>query len=170
MKRVVIIGGGVAGLSAGITAQKLGYDTEIIEKTNTAGGNLCGWDRGGFHIDNCIHWLTGTNPASNIYRMWDKLGVFENTEIIGGESLYTCSLGGQSISIKRNLRDFQADLLALSPEDEKEIRSLVLAIETLQGLFGIGGENHDEQKPLSSVIPAIPALLKYPSKYLPLRR
>jgi phytoene dehydrogenase-like protein len=161
MADILIIGGGVSGLSAGIFARLHGHTATVCERHAVPGGNLTGWDRGGFHIDNCIHWLTGTNPASNIYRMWDKLGVFENTEIIGGESLYTCALGGQSISIKRNLRDFQADLLALSPEDEKEIRSLVLAIETLQGLFGIGGENHDEQKPLSSVIPAIPALLKY---------
>ena len=64
MSKIVIIGGGVAGLTAGICARLNGYDAVIFEKHRIAGGNLTGWDRGGFHIDNCVHWLTGTNPVT----------------------------------------------------------------------------------------------------------
>jgi len=32
MKKIVIIGGGVAGLSAGIFAQKNGFESTILEK------------------------------------------------------------------------------------------------------------------------------------------
>ena len=38
MKKVVIIGGGVSGLSAGIYAQQKGYQTEIYEKNQMLGG------------------------------------------------------------------------------------------------------------------------------------
>ena len=38
MKKVVIIGGGVSGLSAGIYAQQMGYETEIYEKNPMVGG------------------------------------------------------------------------------------------------------------------------------------
>ena len=38
MKKIVIIGGGVAGLSAGIFAQKNGFDSVILEKHHTLGG------------------------------------------------------------------------------------------------------------------------------------
>jgi thioredoxin reductase len=37
-KRIIIIGGGIAGLSAGIYSVMNGFDTEIIEMLNLAGG------------------------------------------------------------------------------------------------------------------------------------
>ena len=79
MKRIVVIGGGVSGMSAGIYARINGFDTVICEKHSTVGGNLCGWTRDGYHIDNCIHWLTGTNPHSEEYRMWNELGAIRFT-------------------------------------------------------------------------------------------
>ena len=57
--KVAIIGGGVAGLTAGIYLQKDGFNVEIFEKCGVVGGNLTGWKRNGYQIDNCIHWLTG---------------------------------------------------------------------------------------------------------------
>lgn len=161
MADILIIGGGVAGLSAGIFARLHGHNAVVCERHALPGGNLTGWDRGGYHIDNCIHWLTGTNPTSKIYGLWEKLGVLGDTEIIGGESLYTCSVGGQTLSIKRDLKAFEADLLALSPEDKKEIRSLIRAIEALQGAFGIGGEHHDQQSSKWELARTLPNLLRY---------
>ena len=38
MKKVVIIGGGIAGLSAGIYARLCGMDVEIYEKNAVPGG------------------------------------------------------------------------------------------------------------------------------------
>ena len=64
MKELVIVGGGVAGLSAGIYAQLRGFHATVVEKHRVPGGNLTGWNRDGRHIDNCIHWLTGTNPVT----------------------------------------------------------------------------------------------------------
>lgn len=52
MKKVVIIGGGISGLSAGIYAQQMGYQTEIYEKNPMVGGECTGWNRQGYHIDN----------------------------------------------------------------------------------------------------------------------
>lgn len=45
MKRVVMIGGGIAGLTAGILLQKAGCETEIFEKNTIAGGQCTGWKR-----------------------------------------------------------------------------------------------------------------------------
>ena len=61
MTDLVIIGGGISGLSAGILAQKQGYKTLILEKNQMLGGECTGWNRQGYHIDNCIHWLVGCN-------------------------------------------------------------------------------------------------------------
>ena len=53
-KKVVIIGAGVSGLSAGIYALQAGYSVEIYEKNKMPGGECAGWNRQGYHIDNCI--------------------------------------------------------------------------------------------------------------------
>ena len=90
MANIIIIGAGVAGLSAGIYAQMQGHHTTIYERHFRAGGNLTGWDRDGYHIDNCIHWLTGTNPVTDFYKMWKELGALgDGIEVHQPENLYT---------------------------------------------------------------------------------
>ena len=45
MKKVIIIGGGVAGMQAAATLRELGIDSLILEKEETLGGKLVLWDR-----------------------------------------------------------------------------------------------------------------------------
>ena len=83
MAEILIIGGGVAGLSAGIYSRLAGHSATVCERHFRAGGNLTGWQRGEYHIDNCIHWLTGTNPNTGTYKMWEELGALDDqTKII----------------------------------------------------------------------------------------
>ncbi|WP_297447683.1 FAD-dependent oxidoreductase [uncultured Alistipes sp.] len=44
-KKVVIIGGGIAGMQAAVTLGELGIRSVIVEKEETLGGKLKGWDR-----------------------------------------------------------------------------------------------------------------------------
>lgn len=161
MAKILIIGGGVAGLSAGIYAQKLGHQAVICEKHFIAGGNLCGWDRGDYHIDNCIHWLTGTNPVTQTYQMWKELGALGDIEVFQGESLFTCEYEGKRISLWKDIDKMQKEMLELSPEDEKEIRSFIRAIRTFQGFCGIGGSNHNEKISFFRAIAGIPSMIRY---------
>ena len=161
MAKILIIGGGVAGLSAGIYAQKLGHHAVICEKHFIAGGNLCGWDRGEYHIDNCIHWLTGTNPVTKTYKMWEELGALGGIEIFQGDSLFTCECDGKRISLWKDIEKMENEMLGISPEDEKEIRSFIRAIQTVQGLCGIAGRDHNEKISPFRAILGIPALIKY---------
>ena len=45
MAKVIIVGGGVAGLSAGIYALMAGHSAVIYEKHTEAGGNLTGYEQ-----------------------------------------------------------------------------------------------------------------------------
>lgn len=74
MKEVVIIGGGISGMTAGILLQKAGFKTEIFEKNSIAGGLCTGWKRNGYFIDNCIHWLTGTKEGTALHELWKEIG------------------------------------------------------------------------------------------------
>ena len=76
MKKVIIAGGGISGLTAGIVLQKSGFETHIYEKNPIAGGELTGWRRDGIYIDNCIDWLTNSKADdSEMYALWKDIGM-----------------------------------------------------------------------------------------------
>lgn len=161
MTKIVIVGGGVSGLSAGIYARKEGYDVTVLEKHAVAGGNLTGWQRNGFTIDNCIHWLTGTNPASSLYGTWKELGILpEREKLVYREELFTCFYRGERFGLPRDLSEFAKRMLARSPRDEKEIFRLISAIGIVQGLSGIAGEGGNEKLSPKDVL-LTPLLLRY---------
>ena len=160
MADILIIGGGVSGLSAGIFSLLAGHSVTICEKNAFAGGNLTAWERDGCRIDNCIHWLSGTNPASPTYKLWHELGVLD-LPIRYGESLYTCEYDGQRLSLGNDLHRLEAELLALSPEDEKEIRSLIEAVKAMQRLNGTAGDDRENRKGFPQSVFSLPKLYKY---------
>lgn len=162
MANVLIIGGGVAGLSAGIYARLAGHSATVCERHFIAGGNLTGWDRAGYHIDNCIHWLTGTNPSSNLYKMWEDLGVLgKDIKIVQGGSLFTCERGGKSVSLPPSLSELEKRMLEVSENDEKEIRSFIRAIDLMLGKENIAGENCNEGMTGTRFMRGIGPLMKY---------
>lgn len=161
MSKILIIGGGVSGLSAGIYARLCGDEAIICEKHMIAGGNLTGWDRGEYHIDNCIHWLTGTNPKTKMYKMWEELGALGNVDVYQGDTLFTSEYDGKTLSLSRDISKLEADMLAVAPEDEKEIKRFVRAVKTVQGFEGIGGENHDEKISFFDMMRYAPRLIRY---------
>lgn len=135
MKKIVIVGGGVAGLSAGIFARKAGYEVEIYEKHSVVGGLCTGWSRKGFFIDNCVHWLTGTKQGTPLYKLWEDLGVLgDDIEVIHPEVFYTSELNGEKISLWKDLDRTEKEMLALSTEDEEEIRKFITYIRLAESL------------------------------------
>ena len=126
MKKVVIIGGGIAGMTAGILLQKAGFQTEIYEKNAIAGGQCTGWKRDGCMIDNCIHWLTGTREGSALHELWKEIGALGDTvELYEKPSFFTARLNGETLTFWRDKERTRRELLALSLEDEKEINKLM---------------------------------------------
>ena len=126
MKKVVIIGGGIAGMTAGILLQKAGFATEIYEKNAVPGGQCTGWKREGYFIDNCIHWLTGTRPGSALHELWKEIGALGGgVEVYEKEMFFSSKLNGQTLTFWRDKERTRKEMLGLSPEDEKEINKLM---------------------------------------------
>lgn len=125
MKKIIIIGGGIAGLSAGIYAQLAGLQSVIYEKHIISGGECTGWDRKGFHIDGCIHWLTGTKPGTKLYKLWEEVGALENVEIYQPESFGTIEYQGKTVILWTDLDKLKNHLTEISPEDQEEIEKLI---------------------------------------------
>ncbi|MBQ3264702.1 MAG: NAD(P)/FAD-dependent oxidoreductase [Ruminococcus sp.] len=161
MSKIIIIGGGVAGLTAGIVALKNGYEAVIFEKHRIAGGNLTGWDRGGCHIDNCVHWLTGTNPVTRQHRLWVDTGALGGVEVYQADALYTFEHNGASLSLSRDVSRLHADMLALSPRDDREIASFIKALNAAKTIIEVSSKSNDRRASTPELLAALPLLLRY---------
>ncbi|HUU64217.1 MAG TPA: NAD(P)-binding protein [Dehalococcoidia bacterium] len=58
-KSIIIIGAGIAGMAAGCYGQMNGYRSRIFEMHDKLGGLCTAWERKGYTIDGCLHWLVG---------------------------------------------------------------------------------------------------------------
>lgn len=132
MKKVIIVGGGIAGLSAGIFGRLQGFDTTIYEMHSIPGGECTGWNRRGYHFDNCIHWLTGTNPKTDLYKVWETVGAFENTELYTAEYFNVDARGEKPLYFYKDLQKLQQHFIDVSPEDEEKIKGFVEDIKSAQ--------------------------------------
>jgi phytoene dehydrogenase-like protein len=124
-KKVVIIGGGIAGLSAGIYSAMNGFETEIIEMHDVAGGQCTAWDRKGYRFDYCLHWLVGTSKGA-FHEIWKETNVINNeTEIIDHE-IHSRILDndGNEFIIYSNIDRWEKYLIELAPEDEASIKQM----------------------------------------------
>ena len=126
MKKVIIVGGGIGGLSAGIYALKAGYKAEIYEKNPVAGGECMGWNRKGHHIDNCIHWLTGTDEKTSVWQVWNTMGAIDkDTKYADTNKFYSSRYNGVEATLWKDLDKTEKELIAISPEDEAEIKKFI---------------------------------------------
>lgn len=139
MKKIIIIGGGIAGLSAGIFAQKNGFESIILEKNRSVGGECTGWDRQGYHIDGCIHWLVGTKEGTPIHQLWVTVGALDGVEIYHPESFLAFEYEDITVHFYRDLEKLKTSWLAISAEDKDNIEEFCNDIKKLHSFeFGVG--------------------------------
>ncbi|MFL0269357.1 phytoene desaturase family protein [Candidatus Clostridium radicumherbarum] len=130
--KVVIIGAGLTGLSAGIHLQEKGIKTEIFEISGQAGGMCTSWERKGFRFDGCIHWMVGTRSDSPIYKLYREVDALaEDTVIYNTESIKT-EIQGIIYEIPLRLEPFKNFLISLSPEDHTMIDELCSNIKIMR--------------------------------------
>lgn len=129
-KKIIIIGAGISGMSAGIYALENGYDVTIYEKHNIIGGQCTGWYRKNVFIDGCAHWIVGTNPTSSLYPLWRHVGAFNETSNIY-ETEYFCKydIDGTIFTFYADLEKLENEFLRVAPEDKKQIRRFINGIK-----------------------------------------
>src|SRR5665647_251600 len=129
-KKLIIIGAGLSGLTAGVYAQKAGYDTVIYEKNKVPGGECIGWDRKGYHIDGCIHWLTGTSPKDPLNKVWRDVGALsDDVKIYEPESFAVLETPERSLHLYKDMDRLKMHLAEAAPEDTEALRDLYNAVE-----------------------------------------
>ena len=156
---IIIIGGGFAGLSAGIYGQMNGYKTRIFEMHDQPGGLCTSWKRKGFTIDGCIHWLVGSSHLSSMHRQWEEVGVAQGREIVNiDEYLRYEAADGRTLVFYTDVNKLETHLIGMCPEDEKLIREFTGGIRMCLA-FDMPASSASFMKKLSSGLKLLGTIL-----------
>jgi len=129
-KKVIVIGGGVAGLSAAIYTGRSGFDVTVCEQHSIVGGMCTSWRRKGYLFEGAIHWLTGSSPKTQVYQMWKETGALNDTVKVYLHDVF-CSIEweGKILNLYRRVDKTAEHLLEISPADKQEILKLVKMVK-----------------------------------------
>ena len=153
MKKVLIVGAGIAGLTAGIYARQSGFDVTILESHTIPGGASTSWRRKGYYFEGGLHWLTGSSPKTQLYKLWREVGALDDTvSIYNRDPFFHYESDGVSANLYRDPEKLLQHFLTIAPEDRKAITQLCRDVKKLSRV----------QMPVTD----LPKLkVRYPSKF-----
>lgn len=164
-KKIVIIGGGIAGLSAGVYARMNGYETVILEQHAIPGGLCTSWKRNGYTIDGCLHWLIGSGAASSLQKVWTELGALDGVEFVDHEVMTNVEVetpnGRKAFIVYTDADRFSAHLKEISPQDSPAIDEFTALVKK----FSTFDMNFDKPRELMGFRDAI-RMLRMMGPYL----
>ncbi|RDU24119.1 phytoene desaturase family protein [Anaerosacchariphilus polymeriproducens] len=167
MKKIIVVGAGIAGLSAGIYARQSGFDVTIYESHTIPGGASTGWRRKGYFFEGGLHWLTGSLPETPLNKVWRELGALDDSvNIYNKDPFGTYEYEGHKVCLYRDIEKIRQEFLEISPADKKEINKLCNDIKKFEKLtmpiMDIKGVKVKNKSTLafSSLLKMIPGMLR----------
>ena len=125
-EKIIIVGAGMAGLTAGAYLTKAGYDVQILEKNERTGGLLGTINKNGFYFD------TGPRALINsgiVKPLLQELGIscnyFENKISIGIEDKFF------KIDSINDLQEYQRILTELYPDNTEDVKKIIYSVNEL---------------------------------------
>lgn len=131
-KKVVIIGGGIAGLSSGIYLQMNGFDTQILEMNNEFGGSCERFEQGEFSFEGNFEYVLGTKPNELYGDLWKELFAFDFKEISYFDVFASIQLGNGSVfEFYADPERLLSEVRKFSPEDVGDFEVLLNSTKAL---------------------------------------
>ena len=131
-RKIVIVGGGIAGLCTAVYAQRCGYEALVLEMHDMAGGLAMSWRRGTYTFETCLHWLFGSNPEDAMYGQWREVFDIEKLTFVDPAKFVRIETEeGDGLDFWTDADRLEAELLRHAPQDASAIRRFIAEVRKL---------------------------------------
>ncbi len=124
----VIIGGGLAGLTAGATLSKFGKKVLLLEQHHKPGGCATTFKRGEFIIEVGLHEMSGIVENGTIPQIFEMLDVDQEVELLKVPEFYAAYSDRGKFVLPHGYDAASKALIEKYPEDEKGIKRFIKLI------------------------------------------
>ncbi|MDH5412759.1 MAG: NAD(P)/FAD-dependent oxidoreductase [Flavobacteriaceae bacterium] len=121
----IVIGGGLAGLTAGATLTKFGKKVLLLEQHHKPGGCATTFKRGDFIVEVGLHEMCGFEKDGSISNLFNILDINQEVEFIQVPELYAVYSGKKKFVFPHTFEAASKALINKYPEDEKGIKRLM---------------------------------------------
>jgi len=159
----IVVGGGIAGLTAAAFLKKSGQEVLLIEKNKECGGLVSTFSHGGFRFEAGIRALENAGIIFPMLKELDiDLPVVKNAVSVGIENDII------SIDDTGSLNDYRLLLKKAYPESSEETEKIIRIIRKIMRhmdvLYGVENPNfkdlkHDKSYVVKKLLPWLPGLL-----------
>lgn len=128
-KSIIIIGAGIAGLSAGCYGQMNGHQTQIFEMRDKPGGLCTSWKRKGYNIEGGFHALAGSSSALPFHAMWSELIDMSQISFVNEDTRDIFEFqDGRRFYLYSNLERLEEYMKGIAPEDSEIIDEFIAGV------------------------------------------
>ena len=132
MSNIVIIGGGLGGLSAGALLAKDGYKVTLLEQHSIVGGCATVFKRkGGFTCEVGLHEMDGVYTNRTIGKVFDKLGVYENIAFVKPKEFFRIVTKYDEFVMPDGIDEAKQALRDKFPQEKEAINKYFQALKSV---------------------------------------
>ena len=128
----IIIGGGLAGLTAGAILSKFGKKVLLLEQHHKPGGCATTFKRGDFIVEVGLHEMCGLDENGAMLNLFDMLDVNQQVEFLQVPELYAVLSGQEKFVFPHGYDAATKALIDKYPEDEKGIKRLMKLLASIR--------------------------------------
>jgi phytoene dehydrogenase-like protein len=129
---VIIIGGGLGGLTAGAKLSREGKKVLLIEQHTVPGGCATTFRRKGFTVEAGLHEMDGLDPEDPKMQLIEELDIMRNLEFVEIPEFYRFRKGSTDIVVPAKSADAIRVLVERYPAEEKGIRKFFRTIHGIR--------------------------------------
>ena len=135
MKRVVIIGSGMGGLSCGVILAKNGYDVTVLEQGSQIGGCLQCFTRRGARFETGMHFIGSAGEGQTLDRLLEYLEVKKDITLseLDRDGYDVVCLDGKRYRFANGRDAFVRQMTDYFPHQHEELNGYFDLIEKVAG-------------------------------------
>lgn len=147
MKKVVVIGSGLGGLSTAYILLKNGYEVTILEQGMQPGGCLQCFTRKGVKFETGMHFIGSALPGQTMNRVMNYLGMGDDVKLspLDSSAYNTISLAGQKFEFANGREAFVEKMAGYFPHEKDNLSKYVNIIDRIASASTLNSLTSEER-------------------------